>query len=131
MIHPTIDSLRVGEHPLVCQLMKGIINKKPPLPRYTQTWKVHQVTSYLEGLGANSELSLKQLSGKLVVLLALTSAERGSELAAHDLRFRCFYPEGVSFTLPQLTKNHILGILLKLHFMPLYLLMLDCALLNV
>ena len=82
MIHPTIDSLRVGEHPLVCQLMKGIFNKKPPLPRYTQTWKVHQVTSYLQGLGDNSEFSLKQLSGKLVVLLALTSAGRGSELAA-------------------------------------------------
>ena len=105
MTHPTIDSLRVGEHPLVCQLMKGIFNKRPPLPRYTQTWKVHQVTNYLEGLGDNSELSLKQLSGKLVVLLALTSAERGSELAAHDLRFRRFYPEGVSFTLPQLTKT--------------------------
>ena len=109
MTHPTIDSLRFGEHPLVCQLMKGIFNKRPPLPRYTQTWKVHQVTSYLEGLGDNSELSLKQLSGKLVVLLALTSAERGSELAAHDLRFRRFYPEGVSFTLPQLTKKSCVG----------------------
>ena len=51
MTHPSIDSLRVGEHPMVCQLMKGIFNKRPPLPQYTQTWKVHQVTSYLEGLG--------------------------------------------------------------------------------
>lgn len=109
MTHPTIDSLRVGEHPMVCQLMKGIFNKRPPLPRYTQTWKVIQVTSYLEALGDNSELSLKHLSRKLLVLLALTSAERGSELAAHDLRFRRFYPEGVCFTLPQLTKKSCVG----------------------
>ena len=109
MTHPTIDSLRVGNHPMVCQLMKGIFNKRPPLPRYTQTWKVNQVTSYLEALSNNSELPLKQLSRKLVVLLALTSAERGSELAAHDLRFRRFYPEGVCFTLPQLTKKSCVG----------------------
>lgn len=109
MTHLTIDSLRVGEHPLACQVMKGIFDKRPPLPRYTQTWKVHQVTSYLEGLGGNSELSLKQLSERLVVLLALTSAEKGSELAAHDLIFRRFYPEGVSVTLPQLTKKSCIG----------------------
>lgn len=57
MTHPTIDSVRVGEHPMVCQLMKGIFNRRPPLPRYTQTLKVHQVTTYLEGLGDNAELS--------------------------------------------------------------------------
>jgi len=105
--------LRVGENQLVCQLMKGIFNKRPPLPWYTQTWKVHQVISSLEGLCANAKLSLKQLSWKLVVLLALTSAEWGSELAGRDLRFTCFYPEGY----------WELGILLKLHFMPVYLLM--------
>ena len=63
--------------------MKGIFNKRPPLPRYTQTLKVHQVTTYLEGLGDNAELCytiIKKLSRKLVFLLALTSSERGSEL---------------------------------------------------
>jgi len=67
------------------------------------------VTSYLEGLGDDAELSLKQLTRKLVFLLALTSAERGSELAAHDLRFRRFYPGGVCFTLPELTKKSCIG----------------------
>jgi len=109
MAHPTIDSLRVGEHPMVCQLMEGIFSKRPPLPRYTETWKVHQVNSYLEGLGDNAELSLKQLSGKQVVVLVLTSADRGSEFAAHDLRFRRFYPKGVCFTLPHLTKESCIG----------------------
>ena len=30
-------------------------------------------------------------------------------MAPHDLRFRRFYPEGVSFTLPQLTKKSCIG----------------------
>ena len=107
MTHPIIDSVRVGEHPMVCQLMKGIFNKRPPLPQYSQTWKVHQVTSYLGGLSDNAELPLKQLAAcrKLVVLLALTSAKRGSELAANDFQFKRFFPEGVCFTLPELTKK--------------------------
>lgn len=35
MTHPRIDSTRVGEHPLVTQLLKGIFNSRPPLPRYS------------------------------------------------------------------------------------------------
>lgn len=67
------------------------------------------VTGYLEGLGDDAELPLKQLSRKLVFLLALTSSERGSELTAHDLRFRRFYPGGVCLTLPELTKRSDIG----------------------
>ena len=107
MTHPVIDSHRVGEHPMICQLLKGIFNRysRPPQPRYSFTWDVSVVVGYIKSLGANSTLSLKVLSQKLAMLLALTSAERSSELAAHDLRFRRFYPEGVVFNLPCLTKS--------------------------
>ena len=50
------------------------------------------------------------------MLLALTSAERGSELAAHDLRFRKYHPEGVEFNLPELTKSVRVGKNLKVSF---------------
>ena len=58
-------------------------------------------------------MSLKQLYEKLVLLLALTSAERGSELAAHDLRFKKYHPEGAEFNLPELTKSVGVGKSLK------------------
>ena len=61
-------------------------------------------------------MSLKQLSEKLVLLPALTSAERGSELAAHDLRFKKYHPEGVEFNLPELTKSVRVGKNLKVSF---------------
>ena len=62
------------------------------------------VVEYIRGLGLNTSLSLKFLTQKLAMLLALTSAERSSELAAHELRFRRFYSEGIVFNLPCLTK---------------------------
>ena len=37
MTHPVIDSHRVGEHPMICQLLKGIFNSRPPQPRYSFT----------------------------------------------------------------------------------------------
>ena len=57
--HPSIDSVPVGEHPL------GAFNPRPPLPRYSTTWDVDPVLSFIENLGPNQSLSLKELSLKL------------------------------------------------------------------
>ena len=61
-------------------------------------------------------LSLKDLYQKLGFLLALTAMERVSEVVAHDLRYRRFYPEGVTFSLPDLTKKSRAGQSLKTSF---------------
>ena len=99
-----MDGLPVGKHPIVTRIM-GIHNFRPPMPKYTSTWDVGMVTSYLKGLGPNDKLKLKQLSGKLVMLMALVEASRSSELAALDFRFCVARPEGVTFKLPSLTKR--------------------------
>ena len=114
--HPKIDSVRVGEHPLVVQLLKGAYNLRPPLPRYSSTWDVSLVVSFIDGLGVNESLSLKDLSQKLGFLLALTAMERVSEVVSHDLRYRRFHPEGVTFALPDLTKKSRAGKDLKTSF---------------
>ena len=49
--HPKIDSVRVGEHPLVVQLLKGAYNLRPPLPRYSSTWDVSLVVSFIDCVG--------------------------------------------------------------------------------
>ena len=59
MTHPVIDSHRVGEHPMICQLLKGIFNSRPPQPRYSFTWDVSVVVGYIKSLGANSTCPLK------------------------------------------------------------------------
>ena len=73
---------------MVCQLLKGILNSRPPQPRYPFTWDVSVAVEYIAGLGLNTSLSLKLLTQKLAMLLALTAAERSSELVAHDLCIR-------------------------------------------
>ena len=47
------------------------------MPRYTHTWKVKEVLSFLKSLGLNP---LKTLSEKLAMLLALVLAHRSSDL---------------------------------------------------
>ena len=81
----------------------------PPKPHYTETWDVDGVLDHLTSLGENSQLSLKQLSQKLVVLMALVQASRSSELQALDVRFRIYRPDGVVFTPPSLTKKRNVG----------------------
>jgi hypothetical protein len=70
---PEIDSFRVGSHPLVFQLLKGVFHLRPPEPRYLYTWKVGTVIAFIRSLGKNENLDLKLLSFKLVVLLGLSS----------------------------------------------------------
>ena len=109
MTHRHIEGVPIGQHPLVTRLLKGVYNTRPPKPRYTETWDVDGVLDHLTSLGENSQLSLKQLSQKLVVLMTLVQASRSSELQALDVRFRIYRPDGVVFTLPSLTKKRKVG----------------------
>ena len=103
--HPKIDGYPVGQHPYVLNLMKGILNNRPPKPRYSYTWDVRQVTEYIEKMGNNSSLSLKQLSLKLATLLAITCPKRVSSLARLDINHLRLSPEGATFTLTTPTKT--------------------------
>ena len=82
MTHEEADGTRVGQHPLVSRFLKGVFNSHPPAPRYSVTWDVDVVLSYLKSLPINSELSFQALSHKLAMLMALANADRCSDLAA-------------------------------------------------
>ncbi|XP_040261452.1 uncharacterized protein LOC120977528 [Bufo bufo] len=86
--HQGFDGTPAGQHPLVCRLMRGSRMSRPPRPRFTTTWDVSRVLSFLSAWPQNSELSLRQLSAKLVTLLCLISCKRVSDVRAldHDAR---------------------------------------------
>ena len=90
MTHDHIEGTPIGKHPLVTRPLKGIYNSRPPQPRYSATWDVDVVIRYLKTMGENDTLSLKQLSQKLALLMALVDASRISELQALDLRYRSY-----------------------------------------
>ena len=67
------------------------------------------VIKYLQAFGENDALSLKTLTQKLALLMALVGANRVSELQALDLRYRTYRPDGVCFQLPTLGKKRKAG----------------------
>ena len=71
MTHKHVEGSPIGQHPLVTRLLMGIYNNRPPQPRYSTMWDVDVVTRHLVLIGSNQSLTLKQLSQKLVILMAL------------------------------------------------------------
>ena len=43
----------IAEHPLIKRFIKGVFKTKPPKPRYTYTWDINKVLSYIANLGSN------------------------------------------------------------------------------
>ncbi len=82
----------VGSHPLINRFLKGVYTKRPPVPRYEVIWDVRVVFNYLRKLSPANSLSLKQLSLKLVMLIALSTAQRSQTI--HKLRLENLYYKG-------------------------------------
>ena len=59
MTHLPIDGVPVGSHYLIKRLMKGIFNKRPPVPRYVISWPVEKVLRYLKIMPGYDQISLK------------------------------------------------------------------------
>ena len=97
--------VEVGKHPTITRLLKGAFHERPPLPRYTSTWDVNRVLQYLKSLGPFSDLTLKKLTHKLVMLLALTRPSRSADLSSLRLARRRYSPEGVTFLPAALAKQ--------------------------
>ena len=65
-----------------------------------------KVTPVVESLRRSSEeLTLLQLSKKMVTLMVLSNADQCSDLAALDQDYMRWTPTGVQFTVVQLTKT--------------------------
>jgi hypothetical protein len=70
----------IGSHPLVSRLIKGVYQSRPPTPKYCHIWDVSGVLRYLGTLHPVKDISLKQLTLKLAMLLLLVSGKRGQDV---------------------------------------------------
>ena len=107
--HMPIEGYAVGTHPLVLRLLQGMFNQRPPQPRYESTWNVNVVLAFLAKLPDNKDLSLVDLTSKLVMLMALANADRASDLNSLDTRYMQYTQTGVTFKIPGLTKTRRSG----------------------
>lgn len=55
--------------------MKGIFSKNFPKPKYDVMWDPNLVPDYIKIMGKNKDVSLKDLTLKSEVLVALTSQQ--------------------------------------------------------
>lgn len=75
------DSDNFGDHPLVKRFMKGVFELRPAFPRYASTWSVDVVFDFLGCLTPHNKLTLKELTLKLVTLIAVLSGQRCQTIA--------------------------------------------------
>ena len=74
-----------GTHSLVSRFMKSVFLQNKPLPKYDCTWDVAVVLKYLETLHPHSDITLKNLTLKLVMIILLVSGQRGQTVHLMDL----------------------------------------------
>lgn len=96
---------KIGTHPKVVRLLKGMFNSRPPTPRYSETWDVAIVLRVLRSWSPRHKLTLKQLTLKLCMLLALLIAPRSQTLKAMTISGLKLNKKQASFKLSQLLKT--------------------------
>ena len=85
-------------------LLKGLYNKNPPMPKYCTTWDPDVVLSFFDS-HATSDLSLLDLNRKCVTLVALCSLLRTCEISSILLDSVSFLESRVIFTLGRPLKS--------------------------
>ena len=107
--HFGMNGTPIGQHSVICRLMGGIFNERPIQPRYTCTWDVDTVLKFLNSKEDNEKLSLKDLTLKVTILIALSSACRSSEVSRLDMNFMKIDNDSIKFSIPTLTKGRRCG----------------------
>ena len=119
-LHSKVDGYSIGQHPLITRMLKGVFNERPPVARYSAFWDVGVVLRYLKGLGTNDTLTLRMLTIKSVMLMALTRPARSVDLSKLDIGARSFSQAGVTFKALHLSKQSRVSKPLADFFYPRY-----------
>lgn len=85
IILPLYEGHKFGKHPLVTRFLKGVFELKPALPKYPEIWDVQRVLDHLKSYKSAEELSLKDLTLKLTMLLCLLTAQRCQTVQLIDI----------------------------------------------
>lgn len=76
----TFDNVPVGKHPLVIRFLKGVYHLRPTVRNNVNIWDVSIVLRLLRRLSPVADVSVKDLTLKLVMLIALTNATRSQSI---------------------------------------------------
>lgn len=100
-----ISSENLADDRLISRFVKGCGKQRPNKPKYDSTWDVDPVLRKLATWYPLDSLGLKELSHKLVVLLALGTAHRLQTLALIKLENISRTTEGLEIQITERIKN--------------------------
>lgn len=109
----SVNNLPVGQHSLVKRFLRGVFNIKPSLPRYVHTWGVNIVLRFLKNMNSFEDISLRDLTYKLVTLMALCTGQRCQTLSVLKLSDMNLINGTVYFNISDLLKHSRPGVHLK------------------
>ncbi|XP_075990178.1 uncharacterized protein LOC142985821 [Anticarsia gemmatalis] len=104
-----ILDFNVGPDNSVKRLLKGAYKLKPNKPKYTFTWDPQLVLNHVSHWYPNLELSLEELTKKLVILLALCTAHRVQTLSLIKIENISITPNGVQIAIIDIIKTSAPG----------------------
>jgi hypothetical protein len=109
----SVNNLPVGQHSLVKRFINGVFNMKPSFPRYTFTWDVNLVLKFLKSMDNFDNITLKWLTFKLAMLVALVSGQRCQTLHCLNLDNLDIFSDKAVFHITELLKHSRPGVYLK------------------
>ena len=104
--HEGVDVKSISENLQVTSTITGILNQRPPQPKYTCIWDVQLVLDYLKKhFPDNKKFIYRQLTLKVTILLALNSAPRAGGLHNLGITFMARTEIKYSFSVNKLSKS--------------------------
>ena len=90
---------------LLTRFLKGVFTARPALPRYQEVWDVSVVLKYPKTLHPPEQLSLKDLTLKMTMLIALLSGQRCQTIYSLDTTTMVLSAEKCVFYIYELLKT--------------------------
>ena len=94
-----------GSHPFVARFFKGLYEINKPEPKYKYIWDVNTVLKHLKTIEPLEQISLKELTLKLVMLLLLATGQRGQSIYLLSLEGMAMRANSCTFELMEHIKT--------------------------
>ena len=115
-----ILSYDLSSNSSINRFFKGVFRLRPIAPKYNSTWDVDSVLNKLESAFPNSSLNIKELTEKLVMLIALGTSFRVQSIALIHLDYIVFNTKGVDIKIKDLIKTSRPGASQPSAFLPFF-----------
>lgn len=111
---------KISDNDNLKRFFKGVFRSRPPLPKYNETWDPSVVLDFLAKWYPNDNLTLEQISKKLITLLALITAHRVQTLATIKICNIETHSSIIKIKIPDLIKTSRVGSTQPLLVLPFF-----------